>query len=215
MWPTTLRLIDDTRPTPDENLALDETLLRQVDADPSCAALRLWESPTNVVIVGRSNVVETEVDVAACESAGLSILRRCSGGGAVVMGPGCLCYSLALPITEEHRRRGVPAVTADIMQRLADALSDPLHHIEIRGVSDLVTNGRKISGNSQRWLRNAMLHHGTVLYDFDLALAERYLRAPSRQPAYREQRSHAEFIANLAMPRTEIVRRLIQAWNAQ
>ncbi|HUQ68504.1 MAG TPA: lipoate--protein ligase family protein [Planctomycetaceae bacterium] len=215
MWPNTLHLINDPRPTPDDHLAADEALLKHVDADPSRAALRLWESPTVAVIVGRSNVIDTEVNVAACQADGVPILRRCSGGGAVVIGPACLCYSLALPITEEHRRRGVPAVTADIMQRLADALSDDRRRIEVRGVSDLVFDARKFSGNSQRWLRNALLHHGTVLYDFDLARVSRYLRFPSRQPDYRSDRAHTEFIANLTMPRDEIARHLMSAWNAQ
>ncbi|MDZ4686460.1 MAG: lipoate--protein ligase family protein [Planctomycetaceae bacterium] len=215
MWPISLHLHDDTRPTPDDHLAADEALLKQVDADPSRAALRLWESPTVAVIVGRSNVIDAEVDDAACHADGIPILRRCSGGGAVVIGPGCLCYSLVLPITEDHRRCGVPAVTADIMQRLADALSDDRHRIEVRGVSDLVLDGRKFSGNSQRWLRNALLHHGTVLYDFDLSRVARYLRFPSHQPDYRSDRPHAEFIANLAMPRADIAQRLITAWRAQ
>ncbi|OYW18312.1 MAG: hypothetical protein B7Z55_10850 [Planctomycetales bacterium 12-60-4] len=97
MWPTTLRFSDDSRPTPEENLAVDEDLLRAVDANPQAAVLRVWEQSTTAVIVGRSNAIEREVDVAACEADGVPILKRCSGGGAVVLGPGCLCYSLVLP----------------------------------------------------------------------------------------------------------------------
>ena len=49
---------------------------------------------------------------------------------------------------------------------------------------------RKICGNAQRWKRRAFLHHGTILYDFDLAKIERYLRLPARQPDYRAGRAH-------------------------
>ena len=56
-----------TRPTPAENLALDEALL--LSADQAAApneTLRLWEEPAPVVIVGRGSRVETEVNIVAC-----------------------------------------------------------------------------------------------------------------------------------------------------
>jgi lipoate---protein ligase len=215
MWPAQLVLCNDVHHTPDDHLAADEALLRRVDVDPAEAALWLWESPAWAVIVGKSNVIETEVDVVACQADGVPILRRISGGGAVVIGPGCLCYSLALPIDESHRRLGVPAVTADIMQRLAAGLSDKAHCLEVHGVSDLVLAGRKVSGNSQRWLRRAVLHHGTLLYDFDLPRVGRYLRLPSRQPEYRGSRPHEAFVANLPLLRDVIAQRLQLTWNAR
>jgi lipoate-protein ligase A len=214
MWPDTLHLRTDILSTVEEYLAAEESLLRSVNDGTAPGTLLIWESPTIAVIAGRSNVIDAEVDVAACAADGVPVLRRVSGGGAVVIGPGCLCYALVLPIEESHRRRGVSAVTADIMQRLAEGLSDEERRIEVRGISDLVSHGRKFSGNSQRWLRNALLHHGTVLYDFDLALVTRYLRPPSRQPDYREQRSHAEFVANLAMAREAIAQCFLAGWNA-
>lgn len=214
MWPARLNLQHPSFPTVSDALAAEETHLRVVNEDASQAALWVWESPSYAVVVGRSNVIEMEVDIAACQSDSVPILRRISGGGAVVVGPGCLCYALMLPIGEEHRRLGVPAVTADIMQRLATAFSTSEQTVEVRGVSDLVVNGRKFSGNSQRWLRNALLHHGTVLYDFDLPLVSRYLRAPSRQPEYRRERPHGEFVMNVAVTAENIARRLATAWKA-
>jgi lipoate-protein ligase A len=63
----------------------------------------------------------------------------------------------------------------------------------------LVVDGRKVSGNAQRRGRRALLHHGTLLYAFDPALAERYLREPRRRPPYRATRTHAEFMGNLPL----------------
>jgi len=207
MWPTSLRLIDLTHPAPEPNLAVDQALLDAVEANPALAALRFWESPTHCVIVGRSNVIEREVKVAACEADGVPILRRMSGGGAVVLGPGCLCYSLALPLPQ-HQERNITFVTADIMGRLAHAFVAHGFPVEVQGISDLVHNGRKFSGNSQRWLRRSLLHHGTVLYNFDLVKIERYLHMPSRQPDYRAEKSHMEFVGNVALSR-EVVTELI------
>ena len=55
-----------------------------------------------------------------------------------------------------------------------------------------------------RWLRPAarhhLLHHGTMLYGFDLVAVERYLRMPSRRPEYRQGREHRAFLVNLFFP---------------
>lgn len=215
MWPQPLRFIDDTRSTPAENLTVDEELLEEVDANPHPGCLRVWEQPSYAVIVGRSNAIEREVDVAACTADDVPILKRCSGGGAVVLGPGCLCYSLILPLTEEHRSLGVSKVTAEIMRRLAVALSRPEAPVSVAGISDLVIGERKFSGNSQRWRKQALLHHGTVLYDFDLERVAHYLTFPSRVPEYRSARGHREFVGNFEMPRVEIISRLCAAWSAR
>src|SRR3990172_4115245 len=70
-----------TLDTPAANLALDEALLEQAEAEGAEAeVLRLWESPQPIVVVGRSSRVELEVDQAACAARGIPILRRASGG---------------------------------------------------------------------------------------------------------------------------------------
>jgi len=163
------------------------------------------------------------VDVAACAAAGVPILRRPSGGATVVLGPGCLMWSVVTPHPE-----GVPAV-----ERIHAAMLDPLvrefHHLGLpvsrQGTSDLVlavegpSGGRdgfrKMSGNALRVRRHGVLYHGTLLDDFDIPLAERLLRHPPREPAYRARRPHGAFLANLAIGRAaleELVRRAFGAF---
>lgn len=203
-----------TLETAAQNLALDEILLRQVDESPSRAILRTWEPDEHFVVVGRSNQVETEVDVAQCRAEGIPIFRRSSGGGAVLVGPGCLAYALALPLTPELKALGVAVVTRMVMETIASRLKSVLPEVAVRGTSDLVVNDRKFSGNSQRWLKHAFLHHGTVLYDFDLARIGRALKSPSRQPDYRTGRPHSDFVMNVPVPRDVVLNSLVSAWNA-
>ena len=60
--------------------------------------LRFWELPTLAVVLGSGGSVAIDVNVAACDADGVPILRRASGGGTVLLGPGCLCFSLVLEL---------------------------------------------------------------------------------------------------------------------
>ena len=92
-----MKLLDLTLETPAANLALDEALLETADEGADAGeVLRIWESPQPLVVVGRASRVADEVDEASCRAQGIPVLRRCSGGAAVVVGPGCLMYALVL-----------------------------------------------------------------------------------------------------------------------
>ena len=209
-----LRFLEASVPAVENALALEEGLLAAIDAGESPGTLFVWEWSAPAVIVGRSNALSREVNREACSTDNVPMLRRCSGGGAVVIGRGCLCYALILPIGPEHRTVGISATTRAIMQRTASGFTAAGYNVTVEGISDLAMDGRKFSGNSQRWMRTAMLHHGTILYDFELAQISRYLRFPSRQPDYRADRDHAAFVCNLPVSRTDTIALLKSAWTA-
>jgi lipoate-protein ligase A len=214
-WPAPVDWFDLSLATPAENLALDEALLLHVDGDPSHGILRTWGAPSYFVVVGRSNAVATEVNVDQCRAEHVPILRRSSGGGAVVIGPGCLAYALALPLTDAHRAGGVTTVTRTVMETIASGLSLAIPGVFVCGTSDLVINNRKFSGNAQRWLRQTVLHHGTILFDFDLPRIGRLLKPPTRQPDYRLRRSHGDFVTNVPTQRDSLLELLVAAWNGR
>ena len=132
----------------------------------------------------------------------------------MVIGPGCLAYSLIIPLTDEQRALGVASLTKRLMERIARALQVVLPDAVACGTSDLAADGNKFSGNAQRWLSRAFLHHGTILYDFDLPRIGRYLKTPSRQPDYRDGRDHAAFVRNIEVPRATLIELLANAWQA-
>jgi lipoate-protein ligase A len=227
-----------TLETPAANLALDEALLDLAEATgPAAEFLRIWESPRPIVVVGRSSRVHQEVDEAACRERGIPILRRSSGGAAIVTGPGCLMYSVVLSYSERPQLRDLTRAHAFVLDRLADALRPRLLSIARQGTSDLALAAdirnplpdphplgeglgegtlalplRKFSGNSLRAKRSHFLYHGTLLYDFDLSLIAACLRSPPRQPAYRGSRDHADFVANLPLPKPDVEAAVCAAW---
>ena len=66
-------------------------------------------------------------------------------------------------------------------------------------ISDMATDPgeKKFSGNAQRRAKYHILHHGTILYKFDLSLISRYLNMPQEIPEYRKHRSHTDFVTNV------------------
>ncbi len=230
-----MQSLDLTLPTPAANLALDEALLDFAeDQIPGQEFLRLWESPQPMVVLGRSSRVHDEVNEAACRQQCIPILRRSSGGAAIVAGPGCLMYALVLSYELRPELRDISRAHAFILGRLAatvGALLADVGTVSRAGTSDLViergaTQGvpggergekrgrsvRKFSGNSLRVKRTHLLYHGTLLYDFDLALIEKYLRTPPRQPDYRDGRPHREFLVNVPASRQQLADAVRAAW---
>jgi len=207
--------LDQTWPTPAENLAVDEALLDAAEAGERGEMLRFWEAPTHFVVLGHSNCLLREVNATACAELGLPILRRCSGGGAVLQGPGILSYALVLDLKRHPELVAVSQANQFIMSRNARILSDFLgQETRLEGITDLVIANRKVSGNAQRRKRHFLLFHGTLLLAPDLKLMERVLPMPSRRPDYRANRGHADFLGTIPVEPEALKAAWRQAWAA-
>jgi len=213
-----MKLLDLTLATPADNLACDEALLNWSEAGDGGEILRFWEPREHFIVVGYANQVESEVNTVACRARGVPVLRRCSGGGTVLQGPGCLNYALILNIAERPALASISSVNRFIMERnaqvLQSVLGDGLPAIAVRGHTDLALGERKFSGNSQRRLKRTLLFHGTFLLHLDLALMTELLRMPTRQPDYRHHRGHIDFLTSLNMRPTPLKNALREAWKA-
>ena len=154
-------------------------------------SLLLWEAADACVVLPRSGAPTDFVLDSA--DPGIPVLRRESGGGAALLGPGCLNYALALSLDRRPELLDVEQSYARILDALAAAL--PLADVRVHG-ADLVWRDRKFGGSAQRRTRATLLHHGTILYDFDLQRIGELMREPARQPPYRRGRTHIRFLTN-------------------
>jgi lipoate-protein ligase A len=210
-----LKYFDFDFANPEHNLACDEALLELVESGQiEDEILRLWEAAQYFVVLGHGNSVGAEVNFSACEEDRVPVLRRMSGGGAVLQGPGCFNYSLVLN-GAVHRFRTVREGFRYVLERhrnIIQALTGA--EVALEGISDLAIGARKFSGNAQYRKSRAVLIHGTFLLDFDLPRMGRYLALPVKQPAYRKNRSHLEFLTNVPVPPAELRRCLKESWSA-
>lgn len=210
-----LDYLDLSFPAPYPNLACDEALLDFCEQGYEGEILRFWQSQTYFVVLGYSNKIRTEVNINSCSSHNIPILRRPSGGGTVLQGPGCLNYSLILNVEKRRELHSINSATEWIMQTHQKALSELTGlNIKVKGISDLTLEGLKFSGNAQRRKKNFMLFHGSFLLDMDLEKITRYLNMPSKQPDYRENRTHQDFLCHLGVCSEKLKETLKTTWEA-
>ena len=206
-----MKILDRTFLSPADDLACDEALLEESEISGGGELLRFWQPKKYFAVLGYSNAWREEVKA----SSRVPVYRRCSGGGTVLQGPGCLNYSLILRIEPGGPLESIRSTNAFILQRHREALQELLKkEVGVQGYTDLTLGALKFSGNSQRRKRNRLLFHGTFLLDFELPEMDRCLKLPAKQPAYRQGRGHSLFVTNLGIPAQKIKQALAKTWNA-
>lgn len=214
-----VQLLELPPSTPAGFLAWEDALLDTVEEGGE-NTLWFWESQKHFVVVGYGQQVAREVNAEVCAELGIPVLRRSSGGGAVLQGPGCLNYGVALRVQRDGPLATIPGANREILTRVATALAPMLPgEIRIEGHTDLTAPSsdglrRKFSGNAQRRKRESLLFHGTFLLNLDLDLIPQTLRTPSVAPDYRAGRDHRSFLQNLRLDPHRVRGALREAWEA-
>jgi lipoate-protein ligase A len=183
------------------NMALDEAILLQHDAADTPPTLRVyaWERPT--LSLGYAQHTAQEVDLDACRRYGVQIIRRPTGGRAVLHDDE-VTYSVVMPrhlshgpgtLTEHYRRIGLALATAlrqcglsvrlERPQRLTTARRAPTSPACFAALSryELSVRGKKLVGSAQKHAQDALLQHGSIPLTLDRQRLFDCLRIPPQQ----------------------------------
>ena len=152
-------LILDSR-DPYFNLAVEEYLFLH-EADD---VFMLWQNE-NTVVVGKNQNAYAEIKMDVVRERGIKISRRITGGGAVYHDLGNVNYSFI-----STRRDGGDIDFKYFTEPIIEALASMGIQAELSGRNDLLTDGRKFSGNAQYSQGERTLHHGTLLFSADLTV---------------------------------------------
>jgi lipoate---protein ligase len=134
----------------------------------------IWQSH-NAVVCGKHQVALRECDYRYCRENNITVARRISGGGTVFHDAGNICFTFIRSVADmpqqaiDFRQHTMPVV--DLLRSLG---VDAAHS----GRNDILAGGLKISGNAEHLdqRRKKVLHHGTLLFDSDLANLGRAIR---------------------------------------
>ncbi|WP_028047690.1 lipoate--protein ligase family protein [Cellulomonas sp. URHE0023] len=164
----TFELIHPGPLPPALHAALDQVLTEELAAGRRGPTLRFWEWVEPAVIIGSFQSLRNEVDLAAAERFGITVVRRISGGGAMFMEAGnCITFSLVVPASL------VDGMTFEesygfLNQWVLGALADVGVQATLTGLNDISSSTGKLAGSAQkRVVGGAVLHHVTMSYDID------------------------------------------------
>jgi len=156
--------------------------------------IMLWQT-NKCVMLGNYQVANLEVDLKYAQMNEMQIVRRSSGGGTIFTDPGTLLYSMISPCAEGQ----YPQQTA--RELLAASVIDMLNEIGIsaqqEGRNDITANGKKVSGMAQYVRNNKVCSHCSLLYDADLEMLTRVLKADDDKIQSKAIRSIRSRVANL------------------
>ncbi len=197
-----MRFLNFTAHTPAEDLALEEAIQLGIEEGSSPETWRVWSARSPAVILGTGQESAREANLDAAGAEKVSVLRRHSGGGAVVIGPGKINYSAVCRYENLPGSETIRGAMEEALRPLIATLNSMGLATQFAGHSDLAvlcSDGivRKIAGNSQARKRHSVLVHGTLLADPDWRQLECLLRFPSSVPDYRAGRGHRDFLTSL------------------
>ena len=206
-WPkndagaATWRLLLDGPARAAWNMAADETLLLRHAAGQCPPTLRFYSWSPPAVSLGYFQRMEAEIDLDSCRRQGIDIVRRLTGGRAVLHDSE-VTYSLVVRENEPYLPCGVEAsylffsrgivaglahlgIKAQIQAPAAQgafagrgrfhsaACFDAPSHYE------LTVEGRKLVGSAQVRKEGVLLQHGSILLNFQPASVAKIMRVAS------------------------------------
>ena len=190
LQPGSVRLLETEYNSAVFNMALDEALMHELEAKSNgsgnqatvhpfpSAILRIYGWKPAAVSIGYFQSMELEVQVNECKKRGIDLVRRITGGGAVLH-EAELTYSFVTNTFASDILQSYILICNPVVQAIRklgfDARFAPLNDIIIG------KKGVKVSGNAQTRRKNVLLQHGTILLDLDVERMFSVLKVPSEK----------------------------------
>jgi len=209
------------------NMACDEALGEAVRAGRSLPVVRFFQWNPPAVSFGYSQRIAREVDVDLVRRDGIGMVRRVTGGRAVLHADE-ITYSVICRESDPVAAGGITATYARISEGLATGLracgvpadlaraSDPAAPLRAREATlpcfgstaraEVVVAERKLIGSAQHRMRGLMIQHGSILLGPRHRDLVRYLRADgdARERFARRLEESTTSLAELGWPLRDV-----------
>ena len=178
------RWISSGRQTAEENMKEDSALLADCDQSRISPTVRLYGWSKPAITIGYSQKAEAELDIVRCRELGVPIVRRPTGGRALLHANE-LTYAVVAPVSIPPFNRGLKAT----FQAVSEALLVGLQGLGIQGEintskqrsgatrspacfaslnhCEITVDGKKLVGSAQKRTSRAFLQHGSLIIESD------------------------------------------------
>jgi lipoate-protein ligase A len=159
------------------NMALDEVLMNCINCHHhNMPILRIygWHPPT--VSIGYFQSMDEEVDIKRCRQMGIDVVRRITGGGAVLH-ESELTYSFVTNVYPKNIMESYNLICKPIVM----CINKLGFNAKFAPLNDIIVNGKKVSGNAQTRKKDTLLQHGTILLNVNVEKMFSVLKVPSEK----------------------------------
>jgi len=233
--PATWRLLNTGYADGATNMAVDEAILLAVAEGEAPPTLRFYGWRPPCLSIGYNQVAK-EVDITRCQQGGVDVVRRPTGGRAILHTDE-LTYSIVAPqgeprvvggVVESYRRlsaglvRGLRLLGVDVVQAGAGHNQDTdvsAACFDASSAYEVTAGGKKLVGSAQVRRKEAVLQHGSLPLRGDITRICHYLAVPSeerRQELRRELRARAtslELVLGRVVPFAQVVEALVKGFS--
>lgn len=155
------------------NMAIDEALIENIAEAP---VLRIYGWRPAAISVGYFQSIKEEVDLEKCSQLGVDVVRRLTGGGAVLHD---------LELTYSFITKQYPQNIMESCRWICDAIVMSINRLGYDAsfvpLNDILVNGKKVSGSAQTRRKGVLLQHGTLLLGVDVDKMFSVLKVPSEK----------------------------------
>jgi len=155
----------------------------------------IWRPSNEVIVLGRNSNESDDVKQEAYDN-GIEIRRRIGGGGTVYLNSGTLVLDIAY-ITENRKDfRYYYKTSNNFIISALNKMGIPAE--TENSFYDMVIEKKKFGGVSLFISKNKILYSASIIIkETTIDLINKYLNIPDRQPDYRNNRDHIDFLTSL------------------
>jgi lipoate---protein ligase len=165
-----------------ENAALDRCDLATAATagEALLPRIRFWSS-TPTASLGAHQAADQALRLDFCRAAGIAVIRRVSGGGAIYLDRAQQGFTFVARREELGPDTGLPAILQRCAEGLIHGLADLGIPAQYEWPNDIEVGGRKIGSFFAAAQESAILIHGSLLLDADVPTMLKALRAPTEK----------------------------------
>lgn len=162
----------------------------------------VWIPSETCVVLGRSNNPNDSLHIENVLADNIPVYKRPSGGETVVLSNKMVVLSVAVKQTDFKSGK---SYFKDYNTKIISVLkSFGIRNLGYKGISDITINELKILGSSIYQNKFVVFYHAVLNVDESVALIDKYLKHPKREPDYRNNRDHKDFVTSLVQEKYNI-----------
>lgn len=155
----------------------------------------IWIPDRTYIVLGASNKAEDSLHTENVKQDNIAIMKRPSGGQAVVLTANNLIISMVFDNKTTLQPKDIFWNINKII--IAAIETTGITNLSFMGISDIAISGKKILGSAIYKSKDILLYHAVLNIAEPASTFERYLKHPVKEPEYRKRRNHLDFVTSL------------------